>query len=276
MAGGMYFIHDNSIKSFYGKGGIWMPYATAKAQMTKLCIFACVEDARSCMIQNGLINKVGVAVFNEKSTRSKLKLKKISQSLKPNWMTSENITISNVNNSTSEQGKAQNHCEKGNHGARPTYCAYLDTMPYNSESGMVIHSENAKALMTTELIQKTLSFVSEASAMMDEWNKRMEGVDEEIRYCDLRTADELHRLEFEDMSEQSLMECAKRLQDIRKVRRIAKNEKAVGELLNTSLGINDVSRKLQDVQDYILHGQNERLYKVRVPEAYITDSSKNV
>lgn len=268
MAGGMYFIHDNSIKSFYGKGGIWMPYATAKAQQAKLCVFANVEDARACMIHNKINNKVGIAVLNEKSARTKLKLKKMNPSIKPNWMTSESIAsyADESVKSTPTKGSMANEDKQQNH--TPTYCAYLDMMPCNGDSELVIHSENSKALMNTELIQKTLYFAARAGAIMDEWNNRMKEVDEEIRYCDLRTADELHRLEFENMSEDALMECAKKLQDLRKARRIAKNEKAVGELMTASIGISDMSDKLKNIQDFILRGQTERVYKVRVPEAY--------
>jgi len=232
VTGDLYFIHDNNIKSFYGKGGAWMPYATAKVQQRNLCVFASLEEARECLAHNKLAHKVGISILNAKSTRKKLKLKSLDSLIKPNWRRGELFQ--------SDQMKMAVKTKPGQqvvpNRASPTYCSRLDNIDYQDDSTLTIHSDIARKLMDTELINKTLSFVDATKAMLHEWEMRLNSVDEEIRICDLRTSDELHKLEFEEnLSDEELIASAKRMQEIRRMRRIAKNEKAVGELVSSCI-----------------------------------------
>lgn len=97
----------------------------------------------------------------------------------------------------------------------------------------------------------------------------MDGIDEIIRNCDLRICDELHKLEFEEeMSDKALIETAKRLQEIRRQRRVAKNEKAVGEMMIEITEKAEMASQIRHIKDFIASAK-DRMYRVRVPEAYV-------
>ena len=94
-------------------------------------------------------------------------------------------------------------------------------------------------------------------------------IEEKIRNCDLRICDELHKLEFEEeMSDKALIETAKRLQEIRRQRRVAKNEKAVGEMMIEITEKAEMASQIRHIKDFIVSAK-DRMYRVRVPEAYV-------
>ncbi len=263
MANDLYFIHDNNIKSFYGKGGAWLPYATAKTQQARLCVFGSVEDARECMSHNGLARKAGVSILNAKTTRSKLNVKKINPAVKPNWRVSEPPAPKKA---TVPAPKKPAPSVPPN----PTYCSYLDSIQGDEKSGFVIHSDIAEKLMNTELIRDTLAFADMSQKIAESWSSRMDGIEEKIRNCDLRICDELHKLEFEEeMSDKALIETAKRLQEIRRQRRVAKNEKAVGEMMIEITEKSEMTSQIRHLKDFIVSAK-DRMYRVRVPEAYVS------
>ena len=179
MANDLYFIHDNNIKSFYGKGGAWLPYATAKTQQARLCVFGSVEDARECMSHNGLARKAGVSILNAKTTRSKLNVKKINPAVKPNWRVSEPPAPKKATVPAPKKSVPSVH-------PNPTYCSYLDSIQGDEKSGFVIHSDIAEKLMNTELIRDTLAFADMSQRIAESWSSRMDGIEEKIRNCDLR------------------------------------------------------------------------------------------
>lgn len=281
----MYVIYNQNLNAYYGKGGIWLPRKKAKYSIDGLIFFDDIYDAKTIMCQEKFTK--GVQIINEKTLKNHLKIHELPniQNIQPDYIytgktskpteqassdsSSGTLNVFNESDIVYEESTEDSSPKNPGRANQMTYCAYLDSIQDdNSIKGVntvYLKGDRTDILMDTPLILDSIRQVKEVQALMQRWSHRMNEVDEEIRGCDLRISDELHFLELlSGLSDEEMLNSAKRLQEIRRNRRIAKNEKAVGTMFLQVLQTGVSSDKLQYFESYI-SSQKERTYKIRRP-----------
>lgn len=283
----MYVIYNQNLNAYYGTGGMWLPRKNAKHNIGSLIFFDDIYDAKATMNHEKFTK--GVQIINEKTLKNHLKIQELSDAQetqdncvhtgKTSEPTKQVVSSSSDSSSIPDvldepdivyEEYTKNPLPKISNGSNQvTYCEYLDSIQ-NCRSApkadtVYLKGDNTDILMDTPLILDSIRQVKEVQALMQRWTNRMNEVDEEIRECDLRISDELHFLELlSGLSDEEMLNSAKRLQEIRRNRRIAKNEKAVGTMFLQVLQTGVSSDKLQYFESYI-SSQKERTYKIRRP-----------
>lgn len=276
------------MNAYYGTGGMWLPRKNAKHNIGSLIFFDDIYDAKATMNHEKFTK--GVQIISEKTLKNHLKIQELPDvqetqddcvhTGKTSKPTKQVVSVSSDSSSSTPdvlneldivyEEYPKNPSPKISKGSNQvTYCEYLDSIQNCSSAPkadtVYLKGDKTDILMDTPLILDSIRQVKEVQALMQRWSHRMNEVDEEIRGCDLRISDELHFLELlSGLSDEEMLNSAKRLQEIRRNRRIAKNEKAVGTMFLQVLQTGVSSDKLQYFESYI-SSQKERTYKIRKP-----------
>lgn len=284
----MYVIYNQNLNAYYGTGGMWLPRKNAKHNIGSLIFFDDIYDAKATMNHEKFTK--GVQIISEKTLKNHLKIQELPDvqetqddcvhTGKTSKPTKQVVSVSSDSSSSTPdvlneldivyEEYPKNPSPKISKGSNQvTYCEYLDSIQNCSSAPkadtVYLKGDKTDILMDTPLILDSIRQVKEVQALMQRWSHRMNEVDEEIRGCDLRISDELHFLELlSGLSDEEMLNSAKRLQEIRRNRRIAKNEKAVGTMFLQVLQTGVSSDKLQYFESYI-SSQKERTYKIRKP-----------
>lgn len=273
----MYFLFNKALNSFYGINGGWIPKEAAKKALDKLCVFDNLYDAQSCKDQGRF--RGSVMILTEKSMKNKLKLKsKDMSSIHVNWKIGGTVVTSDVSGKKKEQSLLRDKVTDANKEQnKMTFSEYLDQLDdesiYKEGDRKYIQTKLPQEVLNTDLIQETVRYLAMTRKILEMWTDRISVIDSDIHQYDLQISDELHFLELlSSVPDEDLLVCAKRVQEIRRNRRSAKNEKEVGTLFLPMMRngidmdkINTLERSIEEMQS--------RVYRVRKPDAKVNIST---
>lgn len=288
----LYFLFNKSLNMFYGKGAVWIQKATVKSDLHTICVFGDMYEAKECLRQEQFGHTT--MILNEKSLKNRLGIKHIPDDLQPNWQDGYSFS-SIMENGQSNEGEKDNPdlgVNNSDHNTAPeqiaeadldedrkmTYLEYLEHL----DSARVIYSGDRTYIQSepwevskTKLIQETIDYLGKTKELLALWEDRMKSVELDIRNYDLQISDELHILEIcSELSDEEMLDSAKRIQAIRRKRRIAKNEQEIGSLLLPTLQTGVNQEKIENLERCI-SAQKEKVYRVRQPKAVVQMSEKD-
>lgn len=302
----MYFLYNKSLDAFYGKGAVWIPKSVIKSDIKKLCVFGDMYEAKECIRQEHF--RPSVIILNEKSLKSRVGLKKITDTLLPNWHDGYSFAIIQAGAKECMEGDTEHseEVEPASSGVSPenkddrtdqtehliyegssilenpsveaedekrmTYVEYLEQLDaarviYNGDRPYI--QSSATDTMDTQLIRDTIEYLAKTKDILRQWSEKMAKVEADIRGCDLQIADELHILEIcTDLTEDEMLDSAKRLRTVRRERRVSKNEQEIGKILLPTIQTGLNIEKIENLEKCIM-AQKERVYRIRNPKAVV-------
>lgn len=291
----LYFLFNKSLNMFYGKGAVWVQKGAVKANLHILCVFGDMYEAKECLKQEKFGHST--TILNEKSLKNRLGIKCIPEDLQSNWQDHYSFSAIQKDRETkkkdaeTETGEAisgeDNENEDGHkqdlgliidEDKKMTYIEYLEQL----ESARIISSGNRTyiqsepwAMSNTRLIQATIDYLNKTKELLQMWAERMKSIEFDIRNYDLQISDELHILEIcSELSDEDMLESAKRIQAIRRKRRIAKNEQEIGKIFLPTLQTGVNMEKVENLE-HCISTQKEKVYRVRQPKVVVQMTEKD-